>query len=75
MQENIVAVYWEIGDLTGCHSKNEDGANLEVYQKSTELSLLVPSAVAILRDELASSDPDRRLKAAIAVMEMNQKQN
>ncbi|MEN0644938.1 hypothetical protein MKY91_17415 [Alkalicoccobacillus gibsonii] len=57
------------------YAESDDGETVEVCHTSTELSLLVPSAVAILRDELASNDPDRRLKAAIAVMEMNQKQN
>ena len=39
-----------------------------------ELSSLLENALQIIKDEISSDDPDRRLKAAIAVMELNHKQ-
>ncbi|MGG4549679.1 hypothetical protein ABER02_18190 [Rossellomorea marisflavi] len=38
---------------------------------SNEISLLVTKAISILQNEINSDDPDRRLKAAIAVMDLN----
>lgn len=38
-----------------------------------ELNTLLHDAMKIIKDEINSDDPDRRLKAAIAIMELNNK--
>lgn len=38
-----------------------------------ELRSMLKHAMKIIKDEINSDDPDRRLKAAIAVMELNAK--
>lgn len=45
----------------------------EITLMEIELNSLVIDAMKIIKDEINSDDPDRRLKAAIAVMELNNK--
>ncbi|WGT39966.1 hypothetical protein QH639_04075 [Lysinibacillus sp. 1 U-2021] len=45
----------------------------EISLIEDELNSLVIDAMKIIKDEINSDDPDRRLKAAIAVMELNNK--
>ncbi|KML32363.1 hypothetical protein [Rossellomorea marisflavi] len=52
------------------NNTTEDSSN-EEDTTSDELSSLVTRAISILKDEIASDDPDRRLKAAIAVMDLS----
>lgn len=42
-----------------------------IPQTESELNSLVVDALKIIKDEINSDDPDRRLKAAIAVMELS----
>jgi predicted Mrr-cat superfamily restriction endonuclease len=52
-------------------SEESDETNLVGEQ----LSSLLNDAMKIIKDEINSDDPDRRLKAAIAVLELNDKQS
>ncbi|MGE7839084.1 hypothetical protein [Viridibacillus arvi] len=45
----------------------------EITPIEIELNSLLIDAMKIIKDEINSDDPDRRLKAAIAVMELNNK--
>ena len=50
----------------------EDESN-KITPIETELNSLLLDAMKIIKDEINSDDPNRRLKAAIAVMELNAK--
>ncbi|MER2007689.1 MAG: hypothetical protein ABS939_09575 [Psychrobacillus sp.] len=45
----------------------------DISPMKIELDSLIKDAMKIIKDEINSDDPDRRLKAAIAVMELNNK--
>jgi len=50
---------------------NTPDSSHEANSLEIELNSLVFDAMKIIKDEINSDDPDRRLKAAIAVMELN----
>lgn len=52
---------------------NDLSDEYEISSIESELNSLVIDAMKIIKDEINSDDPDRRLKAAIAVMELNNK--
>jgi hypothetical protein len=58
----------ELGILDQFDKSEESDENVLVGEL---LNSLLNDAMKIIRDEINSDDPDRRLKAAIAVLELN----
>lgn len=56
----------------GINEPSNDEENQHISLE-IELNDLLNDAMEIIKDELNSDDPDRRLKAAIAIMELNNK--